>query len=166
LSPFTGSRDPSGSRGEGNSEAGSAGWTSKLPGEADGESALDVDADGDTYEHRGTAETLRGIIDPLEIAAAKALTGAPTSESSTSTTSTAVGVDSGGTGDPDAALLNGPISLTSERYKQRTEVFNSLLRFVSESEKEPVGDLLDLVNQGGMDEIVDLGVLERGLRAA
>ncbi|KAF6763348.1 Mei4-dependent protein 6 [Ephemerocybe angulata] len=142
-SSLASSRDSSNSRGgKSNSSDGSNGgtWTSHLPGEEErGEG--EVDADGDAYmaaPGRGTADTLRGIIDPLEIAASKAAARGD-----------------GGKQSSDASILEGPMSLTAERYKQRTDVFNNLLRFVAESQKEPVGDLLDMVNQDGVDGVVD-----------
>lgn len=165
TSSFPGSRASSKSRSGGNSDAGSgAAWTSQLPGEGEGESALDMNVDGDgtvSYEARGLAETLRGIVDPLEIAAAKAMAEANTTPTLGATTTSAGGHAVA----PDAAVVNGPISLTSERYKQRTEVFNSLMKFVSESEKEPVGDLLDLVNQRGVGEVLGSGTPEHSGRA-
>lgn len=42
---------------------------------------------------------------------------------------------------------NGEGQLTAARFAQRNEVFESLLEFVSESEKQPVGSLLDVVDE-------------------
>ena len=43
-------------------------------------------------------------------------------------------------------------SLSDERYQQRTEVFEALLEFVGERDKQPAGNLVDLV------ELADLGL--------
>ncbi|KAJ2920028.1 hypothetical protein MD484_g480, partial [Candolleomyces efflorescens] len=134
------------SRGE-HSDDGSETWTSQLPGEGDDDE--DVEDDNVTevsYPVRGTAETLRGIIDPLEITAAKK--------------AAAAAAPAGGRGGADdlefhedrqqRAMLK-PVSLSSERYDQRMDVFNSLIKVVAEGQKEPVGDLLDLVNQDAIE---------------
>lgn len=36
--------------------------------------------------------------------------------------------------------------LSAERFRQRTEVFESLLQFIGEDEKQPMGSLLDMVD--------------------
>ncbi|KAJ2926627.1 hypothetical protein H1R20_g10465, partial [Candolleomyces eurysporus] len=127
------------SRGE-HSDDGSGTWTSQLPGESDDDTEDVEDDDGSEVAYSGTAETLRGIIDPLEIAAAKkAAAGERRGED-----------DSEFEQKQQHAILK-PVSITSERYKQRMDVFNSLIRFVAEGQKEPVGDLLDLVNQDAIE---------------
>lgn len=42
--------------------------------------------------------------------------------------------------------------LTSTRFSQRNEVFESLLEFVSQGEKQPKGSLLDMIDsdEGGL----------------
>lgn len=51
--------------------------------------------------------------------------------------------------DPTENDLHSGTTLSGERYKQRTEVFERLLQFVNEEAKQPQKDLLDLVD---MDE--------------
>ncbi|KII92653.1 hypothetical protein PLICRDRAFT_480070 [Plicaturopsis crispa FD-325 SS-3] len=53
--------------------------------------------------------------------------------------------------DPEERNLRGEgaVPLNVDRFQQRTEVFETLLRFVDESAKEPSGSLLDLVERNG-----------------
>lgn len=120
-------------------------WTNRLPGEGgpeeeeqgQGEEQGDsedetVEARGDgedgrasfDFEKKGVAVMLRGIIDPLEFRA-----------------------NAGPEGNAKA------LTLTSERYRQRTEVFSSILEFISKEHKEPDGDLLHMVI--GQDALYD-----------
>ncbi|KAF8070082.1 Muskelin N-terminus-domain-containing protein [Lyophyllum atratum] len=52
----------------------------------------------------------------------------------------------------DAEVGVGAGKLTAARFSQRNEVFESLLEFVTESEKQPTGSLLDVfgVDEGGL----------------
>lgn len=52
--------------------------------------------------------------------------------------------------DPLEALFRGEDAqptLSGPRYSQRTEVFENILSFISENEKQPTGSLLDLVEK-------------------
>ncbi|KAH6897548.1 Mei4-dependent protein 6 [Coprinopsis sp. MPI-PUGE-AT-0042] len=121
-------------------------WTNRLPGEdasqdddeVEGKSEDDtVEGRGDgedgrasfDYEKRGVANMLRGIVDPLEFRA-----------------------NAGPEGNAKA------LSLTAERYRQRTEVFSSILEFISKEHKEPEGDLLHMVI--GQDALYEGPVLD------
>lgn len=54
--------------------------------------------------------------------------------------------------DPDEkGIRDSSISLSPERFQQRTEIFESLLEFVGTDAKQPSGSLLDMVN--GADEL-------------
>jgi hypothetical protein len=57
--------------------------------------------------------------------------------------------------DPEELKLRneaGPGVLSAARFTQRNEVFESLLKFVAEEEKQPAGSLLDMVDgdEGGL----------------
>jgi len=108
------------------SDSGGGTWTSHFPGEDTGSEEDFVDEDlqiaaVDVVESaprdRSTAGILRGIVDPLEIGRGRM----------------------GG--------VAKAVTLTSERYHQRMAVYEALLEFVSEGQKEPGGSLLDMVNR-------------------
>ncbi|EAU90900.2 Mei4-dependent protein 6 [Coprinopsis cinerea okayama7 len=89
-----------------------------------------------THNSRGTADMLRGIVDPLEFAPYTNGHGLSAAGGTSSHLHDQSEVGS---------TTLKPVSLTSERYHQRTEVFSSILEFVAEEDKEPEGDLLHLV---------------------
>lgn len=54
--------------------------------------------------------------------------------------------------DPEERVLRGGKDpLTAARFKQRTEVFESLLRFIDDEAKQPPGNLLDKIER--MEEV-------------
>lgn len=53
--------------------------------------------------------------------------------------------------DPLEQIGDGQRALTGSRFRQRTEVYQELLKFLPEGEKEPTGSLLELIGY-------DLGV--------
>lgn len=150
--PRSSSEDPSclaegsGPKSRRSSDSDSSGeWTNRLPGE---ESVDEEDTEGQSeddtvegrgegedgrasfdFEKRGVAVMLRGIVDPLEFRA-----------------------------NAGPEVNAKALKLTSERYRQRTEVFSSILEFISKEHKEPDGDLLHMVI--GQDALYEGPVLE------
>jgi hypothetical protein len=54
--------------------------------------------------------------------------------------------------DPEErAVRDGKSPLSAARFQQRTEVFESLLKFIGDEEKQPSGNLLDIMN--GVEQV-------------
>jgi len=54
--------------------------------------------------------------------------------------------------DPEERGFREGSSLSAERFQQRTELFESLMKFVGEDAKQPSANLLDMINGVG-DEV-------------
>jgi len=76
--------------------------------------------DSQGFSNGGSTQRLRDMVDPLEALIR--------------------GEDEGGGAHPESQS-----QLTGARYTQRTEVFEHLLKFIADSEKQPSDSLLDLV---------------------
>lgn len=59
---------------------------------------------------------------------------------------TTIGMSHLGNDDPYELLLRGGKRLSDERFKQRTEVFESLLKFIDKAEVQPSESLLDVLD--------------------
>ena len=123
------------------SEDGSGVWTSELLPDTN------CITDGASVYLSGGVQRLREMRDPLE-------------DLITPSSAAADGGSSDSTGVTAAdAVKEGKEKLTGARYAQRTEVFERILKFVVESEKQPEESLLDLVESDrGWSESVGVGV--------
>lgn len=80
------------------------------------------------FSNEGSRQRLQDMVDPLEVMV-------------------------GGEGDSGSAQRETRSQLTGARYIQRTEVFETLLKFIADSEKQPSDSLLDLV--GGDKRVLE-----------
>jgi len=55
--------------------------------------------------------------------------------------------------DPYELLLRGGKSLSDARFKQRMEVFESLLRFINKTEVQPPESLLDILDDTAIHSV-------------
>jgi len=86
----------------------------------------EIPVEGDSFEVGGGAQMLRDMVDPLEAIIRGGVGGGEgVAESSSATMSTLMGA----------------------RYSQRTEVFEGILNFINDGEKQPSESLLDLVER-------------------
>ncbi|PFH53700.1 hypothetical protein AMATHDRAFT_934 [Amanita thiersii Skay4041] len=110
------------------SDRDNGGWTNHIEENNDGSDEESIKADGRSMSVNPDA--MLDVPDPVEF---KSLLerGPPIGDP---------------TGEGSASGLEIPSGL---RYQQRAEVFESLLEFVDENERQPNGSLLDLVGEGG-----------------
>jgi len=84
----------------------------------------EIPVEGDSFDISGGIQMLRDVVDPLE----------------------AIIRDEGkeeGVTEPTSSLS----ALTGARYSQRTEVFEGILNFITDGEKQPSESLLDLIER-------------------
>jgi len=84
----------------------------------------EIPVEGDSFDISGGVQMLRDVVDPLE----------------------AIIRDEGkeeGVAEPTSSLS----ALTGARYSQRTEVFEGILGFITDGEKQPSESLLDLIER-------------------
>jgi hypothetical protein len=89
-----------------------------------GEWTNEIPVEGNSFDISGGVQMLRDLVDPIE----------------------AIIRDGGGTEgvtEPAPSLS----SLTGARYSQRTEVFEGILSFITDGEKQPSESLLDLIER-------------------
>lgn len=84
--------------------------------------------DSQGFSNEGSTQRLQDIVDPLEVML-------------------------GGESESGGAHRETRTQLTGARYIQRTEVFETLLKFITDSEKQPSDSLLDLV--GGDKRVLE-----------
>jgi hypothetical protein len=92
----------------------------------------EIPVEGDSFEVGGGVQILRDMVDPLEA------------------------IIRGGGGQEGVAECSSELStLMGARYSQRTEVFEGILNFINDEEKQPSESLLDLVERDrGRSEMV------------
>lgn len=118
-------------------------WTNRLSGEWD----EDVDMTNGASEASSGITTLTIGEDPLEQSLRNSLASTsnpPDTSPSPDDRHSASGLVAASTATPDELPPPSP-----PRFKQRVEVFETLLEFINDNAKEPSGDLLDCVNVMG-----------------
>lgn len=116
-------------------------WTNRLSGESD----EDVDMSNWTSEASSGITTLTFGEDPLERSLQIPLVSTST-PSNTAPNTNDPHSTSGLASVPTQTSTDQPVPPSPTRFKQRVEVFESLLEFINESAKEPSGNLLDCIN--------------------
>ena len=115
-------------------------WTNRLSGEWD----EDVDMTNGASEASSGITTLTIGEDPLEQSLRNSLASTPNppdTSPSPDDRHSASGLVAASTATPDELPPPSP-----PRFKQRVEVFETLLEFINDNAKEPSGDLLDCIN--------------------
>lgn len=118
-------------------------WTNRLSGESD----EDVEMSSGVSEPSNGITTLRLGADPLERNPRPPLVSTPAppdADLGAEEQHSAFGLASASESDPGPTDQPPPPSST--RFKQRVEVFETLLEFVNENAKEPSGNLLDSIS--------------------